>query len=511
MTSTPHLPPSNPGPDLALKYDTIAYAAQANALTQPSHLATIAILLGRVPPVVATCHVLEVGCSDGANLLPMAAALPHAHFTGCDLSGQAIASATRAAADLCLSNITFLQQDLRSLPGSGEKYDFIIAHGIYSWVPALVRDALLALAARRLARNGVMFVSYNTYPGCHVRQATWEILHAHVDALPTARERLDAARMLAGLLAEPGVAQTESDGLLRAEFAKLATQTDSALYHDDLAVPNQPFHFREFAAALARHGLAFMAEAKLSMMTTAGLSPRVAQFVAGMDLLTREQYLDYARLRRFRQSLICHADAPTTAAGIDVRIAPMHAAATTALLRAAAEGKAFDRDVTAAGPDTRATRMLLQWLVEMAPRSVAMADVDAWYRTHAPTGAQSPAVLLVNACYGGMVDFHVHPPAFAVRPSVRPKASSVVRWQIARQSSVTNLRHETLRIDDPLARSLLAALDGSCTHDDLANVIALTLPVAGRADAAERVATYLSQFALHALLEVDEDPRIVVV
>ncbi len=494
----PALPDSTA--DLARRYDTIPYAAQAHAQTHPAYLAMVATLLGRTPPPVATCQVLEIGCADGANLVPMAAVLPQAHFTGCDLSGQAIVVATRMAGDLGLTNITLLQQDLRTLLEAPATYDYIIAHGVYSWVPAPVREALLALAAARLSPQGLMYVSYNTFPGCHVRQATWEILHAHVDALPTARERLDAARALAALLAEPGAAQNETDGLLRAEFGKLAAKSDSALYHDDLAVPNQPFHFREFTTALARHGLAFVAETRLSMMTPAGLSPRIAQWVAGMDLLPREQYLDYARLRRFRQSIVGRADAPVKSHAVDARVAGMHAAASIALVRAAAEGTAFGGDPAAASPEVRAMRALLQWLVAQSPRAVPMAEATAWHAGNAPGGARSAAGILVDACYAGMVDLHVHPPKLAAEASMRPEASPLVRWQIARQPDVTNLRHETLRIDDPLARGLLAALDGTRTQDDLNALLAAALPPGERAAAPARVAMYLSHFAMHALL-----------
>ncbi|MEO6564409.1 MAG: class I SAM-dependent methyltransferase [Casimicrobiaceae bacterium] len=486
--------------ELARRYDTIAYAAQAHAQTHPAHLAMVATLLGRSPPPVATCRVLEIGCADGANLLPMAATLPRAQFTGCDLSGHAIAAATRLANDLGLTNVALLQQDLRTLLGAPGSFDYIIAHGVYSWVPEPVREALLTLAAERLSPQGLMYVSFNTFPGCHVRQATWEVLHAHVDALPTAAERLDAARSLAALLAEPGVAQNETDGLLRAEFGKLATKSDSALYHDDLAVPNQPFHFREFTAALAPHGLAFVAETKLSMMTPAGLSPRIVHWVAGMDLLAREQYLDYARMRRFRQSVVGRADAPVNMDDIATRVANMHAAASMPLVRTAAEGTAFGGDPAAASPDLRAVRALLQWLVEQTPRAIPMADAAAWHARNFPGASRSAATILVEACYAGVVDLHVHPPPLAAQASARPEASALVRWQIARQPGVTNLRHETLRIDDPLARGLLAALDGSRTHDELGALLAAALPAAERATAPARVATYLSHFALHALL-----------
>jgi 2-polyprenyl-3-methyl-5-hydroxy-6-metoxy-1,4-benzoquinol methylase len=488
--------------DLAQKYDTVAYAAQANAQSHPRHLATVATLLGLSPRSVESARVLEVGCSDGANLLPMAASLPGARFTGCDISGQAIAAARRSAGELGIGNVEFVQADLATLGNGGEPFDYIIAHGVYSWVPATVRDALLALARDRLHRDGVMFVSFNVYPGCHVRQAAWEMLRHHVAHIPDPRARLDQARALAGLIAEPSVAQTEVDGLLRHEFAKLATQSDSALFHDDLGVPNDPVYFHEFVAHLARYDLTYLGETKLSMMTAAGLTPRVQQFLSPMDRLTREQYLDFARLRRFRQSLVCRADASPSALAAHERAATMHAAASMSLVRAAAEGKAF---ADAAAPDAsgRATRRLLQWLVQEAPRVIGVQEAARWLAQHAPedaSAARPVPALLAEASYAGTVDLYIEPPPLAAAVSERPVASAIVRWQAARQPGLTNLRHEPLRIDDPHARELLVLLDGTRTRDDVTRALALRLPDAERAQAHERMATYLSNFALHGLL-----------
>src|SRR5262249_6844556 len=170
-------------------------------------LATIAAPHGLTPPPVASCRVLDVGCGDGANLLPMAAALPGATFVGCDLSRRAISAAREAVAQLGLANGTLVEGDPRELPGARRPVGYILAHGLYSWVPVEVRDALLALADERLSANGLVFVSYNVYPGCHVRQAAWETLRFHVAALDGARARLDAARALAAALAEPGRVQ----------------------------------------------------------------------------------------------------------------------------------------------------------------------------------------------------------------------------------------------------------------------------------------------------------------
>jgi len=487
---------------LARKYDAVAYAAQANAQSHPVHLATVATLLGLAPPDAETARVLEVGCSDGANLLPMAAGLPDARFLGCDIAGGAIAQARRGAEELRLPNVVFEQRDLATLGDDVQPYDYIVAHGVYSWVPPSVRDALLALARRRLSPNGIMFVSLNVYPGCHVRQAAWEMLHYHVDGIADPHARLPAARAFAALLAEPGVAQTETDAFLREELAKLATQTDSALFHDDLAVPNDPCYFHEFAAQLASHGLAYVGEAKLSTMTAAGLSPRMQQFVAGMDRLTREQYLDFARLRRFRQSLVCRDDAVPSGRPTAERAADMHVAAAMTLVRADAEGKAFTEPL-ANDASAHAARHVLQWLVREAPRIVSMTEASAWLHREAPADAAAarplPAIL-ADACYAGMVDLYTRPPALAASAGVRPRASPVARWQAQRQPGVTNLRHEPIRIDDPHALLLLTTLDGTRTRIELAADLAARLPPAERAQAGERVEAYLAQFALHGLL-----------
>jgi 2-polyprenyl-3-methyl-5-hydroxy-6-metoxy-1,4-benzoquinol methylase len=471
--------------ELARKYDAIPYAAQANAQSHPTHLATVATLLGLSPPDAATARVLEVGCSDGANLLPMAYTLPHARFTGCDIANRPIAEARKSAQELGLRNVEFQERDLATLTSGGETFDYILAHGVYSWVPAPVRDALLALARARLSRNGILFVSFNVYPGCRVRQAAWEVLHHHVDGIADPRARLDAARAFAALVAEPQATQTETDAFLRQEFAKLARQSDSALFHDDLAVPNDPVYFHEFAAHLARHGLTFLGEAKLSTMTAAGLAPRMQQLLSGMDRLVREQYLDFARLRRFRQSLVCRSDATPSQASAAQRVLAMHAAASMTLVRAAAEGKAFADPPGDA--NARALRTLLERLVREAPRVVGVAEVATWIDA---AQAKPAAALLAEACYAGSVDLYTHPPPLAVAAGERPQASAVVRWQIAHDRRLTNLRHEPLRIDDRQALDLLSRLDGTRTRSELA----------GGALTAERIDAHLAQFALHGLL-----------
>ena len=120
-------------------------------------------------------------------------------------------------------------------------------------------------------------------------------------------------------------------------------------------------------------------------------------------------------------------------------------------------------------------------------------------RSRRVSGA-NPSLYHVSGVLGGDGGLYVDPPALAAMAGDRPIASPVVRWQARRQPSVTNLRHETLRIDDPLALALLVLLDGTRARPELVAALAAQLPESERANAGERVATYLSHFALHGLL-----------
>ena len=153
---------------IAANYDAIAYDALPYPMSHPDNVAAVATMFGLAPPPIERARVLEVGCNDGANLLPMAASLPQATFTGCDIAPGAVRTANEGAKALGLANVRFLEADLAALDGG--PWDYVIAHGVYSWVPAPVRDALLALIGRSLAPGGLAFVSYNTYPGGYVRR-----------------------------------------------------------------------------------------------------------------------------------------------------------------------------------------------------------------------------------------------------------------------------------------------------------------------------------------------------
>ena len=481
---------------LAERYDQVAYAALPHPGTHPDRLATVAAFFGMRPPAVAQCRVLEVGCSDGSNLIPMALALPSAQFVGCDLSERALAAGCRRIAELGLSNIALVQEDLAALSPSHGSFDYIIAHGVYSWVPPEVRDALLALGGKRLTPNGVMFVSYNALPGCRIRQVAWDILRAHVEHIVEPRARLAEARRIAQLLGEAGKVWQEADESVRAEFRAIARRSDSVLYHDDLAVPNEPFYFRDFVANAARFGLKYLAESDLHSMSAVGVSADARAFLSTLDPLSREQYLDYVRLRRFRQSLLQRSDASTELMLHPARLEAMHVAADPSLARAADAGKVDDLARGLDPPDGARVRLVLDALIKHSPMSIAVPAL----RERFPNLPRPLEAILTDAFVSGIVSMHVHPAALVIEAGARPSASPLARLQARDGDEVTNLVHMRARLPDEHTRRLLTLLDG--THDRAALAKAMNGPAFGHdRDKARAFVDYtLGQFGRLALL-----------
>jgi SAM-dependent methyltransferase len=481
---------------LIAAYNDVAYVGTPNGASHPDHLACVATLLGLDAASVATCRVLELGCGDGANLVPMAATLPRATFVGCDFAQRPIDRARRMAADLGLTNVTLFCADVRELPADLGTFDFVIAHGLYSWIPSEVRAHVLPLIARHLAPNGVAFVSYNTYPGCHVRQAAWEMLKYHVRDIPDVKQKLPAVRGLIELLCDPARPQHPNDEALRAELVNMARLSDSALCHDDLSEPNIPVYFHEFQADATRSGLTFLAEAELHVMMASSATPRVRQALGQMDRLTREQYVDFVVFRRYRQSLLCHAQALSQFVMRPPRAAAMHAYAAPALRRASAADVAS----VAQHVDVRAVKeaVLARW-----PACVSVAELARAHAARAAVGgAQGNAgkpleTLIVELWVSGLIGLRLDPPAVAVAVSERPVAFGPARWIGREFNHVPNLYHEGIELQDATGRALLQLLDGRHTRAEL--IAAIGGPYA-RPDGPAQLEQGLERLARLALL-----------
>src|SRR5262249_8372889 len=147
---------------------------------------------------------------------------------------------------LGLRNLRLTHLDLNDFPESAGAFDYIVAHGLYSWIPEALRDRLLAVIGRHLAPNGVAFVSYNIYPGCYVRRMLWEILKFHTDHLENPRSRIAEAQALAGLLASGRDLEERHGTYFKLDLDRLMREETAHLFHDDLADVNDPVYFHQF-------------------------------------------------------------------------------------------------------------------------------------------------------------------------------------------------------------------------------------------------------------------------
>lgn len=485
---------------LAGRYDAIPYVTLPHPLTHPDRLASAATFLGIDAPEVARARVLEVGCGDGSNIIPMAAALPGATFVGCDLSTRALSEGRKTIEALGLANVRLVEEDLRALSPEHGDFDYVVAHGVYSWVPAEVRDGLFALAQSRLAPTGVMFVSYNALPGSRVRQVAWDVLHRHVDHLEDPRARLAEARKLSGMIAA-GRSYHASDDAVRAEFRAIAQSSDSELCHDTLGVPNDPVYFRDFHAHAARFVLRYLGEADLHSMSAAALSPEARKELSALDPVSREEALDFIRLRRFRQSLLCRTEARINPVPLAERIRAMHVSADRSLMQTIASGKLpdvvkqFDPANNGDGP----VRMLFEMIAQRAPQALSVAAIRN------AIGSQPlprPLDALIGDAYvSNFIVLHAHPPAVAALPGERPRAPALARLEAAAGDALTSLFHTRVRIPDSNARKLVSLLDG--TRDRAALVADINGPAfAFQRDAAGAfVDQALAQLARMGLLE----------
>jgi SAM-dependent methyltransferase len=475
---------------LARDYDEVPYTSFPDPARHPERLAAIGTLLGLDVAPLATCRVLEFACGDGSNLLPAAALLPNATFVGFDFSAHAIARAARMADELRLANVRLLQRDLRALPDEIGRFDYVIAHGLYSWIPDDVRAHVMPLIARHLAPNGIAFVSYNVLPGSHLRAIAWDMMKHHTRHIANKAAKVAAARTLLDLVALPVDGDTPTDAALRAEVRNAANGSDASLAHDDLSEPNVPVHFHAFVADTQRAGLAYLADARFGTMGGAGLAPRVLESLESLDRLEREQYLDFVRFRHFRQSLLCHAGALASFDVQPARARRLHAVPTLDLRRAAS-----DRHVmSSANADAEAVQALLlaRW-----PRSIEVAAIAEQIAQTCGSGLRLPAEDVVVDLYAeGLVDLRTVPLAVSATAGARPVAFPVARAMTREREVIPSLYHEALRYADPVGRRLLERLDGTRTREELAAAVGGPFTQQGGAARLDRALAILASKAL---------------
>jgi SAM-dependent methyltransferase len=459
-------------------YDEVFYGTHPTPQTHPGRLAALATLYGMEPAPVARCRVLELGCGDGSNLIPLAFNYPEGEFVGVDLAARPLASGRALAADLGLQNLRLLHMGIEDVPEEFGVFDYVIAHGVYSWVPAHVRDRLLAVCGAHLAPQGVAYVSYNTHPGGHVHRVLRDMMLFHVRNIEDPRLRIEQARAMAALVGAGPPASRQYSALLREEAARVAKFSDEHLYHDDLAEIQEPVYFHQFAEHAARHGLEYLTEADYFETQDQMFSEEVRAVVArlGAEVVLREQYADFLKCRQFRQTLLCLRGAAPAGGPDPARVSRLFAATHAKPASGAPDlspGVAVKFERTNGGTvttDHPLVKAALLHLSERWPQAVGFEELLDAARVRAGVGAGGAARaeharLLSESLHEmyavDLVELHACPFDFTPEIGERPCVSRLARTQLARGPMVACQRHVNVRFDDELARAMLLLADGT--------------------------------------------------
>jgi methyltransferase-like protein/2-polyprenyl-3-methyl-5-hydroxy-6-metoxy-1,4-benzoquinol methylase len=467
-------------------YDEVAYPTFPHSATHPDRLATIATQFGMKPAPVERCRVLELGCSTGANLLPMAVTLPESEFVGVDSAGKPIARGKAMVEALGLKNITLRHLDLLEMAADYGQFDYIIVHGLYAWVPAAVRDQILAICKGSLQPQGIAYVSYNTFPGCYSRLMVREMMLFHNRDFHDPQQQMQQAITLLKLLANSRMDPQIYTKVLQDEFERMSKRSREGLYHDELAEVFQPVYFHQFMEHAQRHELQLLGEADFFEMHTGGLTPQAREVLEKIsdDLILREQYLDFMCGRAFRKTLLCHKDVPLDRSGKSASVRSYYVSSQARPNSPAPDFSPETKETFTGGSGAELTtanplaRALLWYLIESQPQRIPfeklVTEVECRARRglgFVPKPEQDSASELADFVWltysAGLLDLHVYVPPFATRVSERPVASPLARLEARDGDVITTLHHRSLHLGDSLQRGLVMLVDGTRDHDAL--------------------------------------------
>ena len=440
--------------DGAFSYDELPYTGSLHPGAHPARAAGVARLFGVPAAHLESARVLELGCAQGDDLIALAAAFPGARFVGIDLGRKHVEAATAIARARGLENVQFIQGDVAELDGLG-RFDYVIAHGLYSWVPEFVAEAMLAMCESTLSEHGVAYISYNTFPGWEELGLARAALRAHVADIRSPREQVTAAhRFLAAF--ENSSADDSLTRSLRRVATRIVTATDSYLFHEFLCEDNHPVLFEDFVQRAATHRLRYVGD-----VTPGGMWGRTPR--GEMSRIAYEQRLDHEAKRSFRRSLLCH-DA------VAVRTSPDPEALRSLALSTPLERRA---DGSFTGPDGMVLWLAGDGIVSAmtqlsAARGRPVPFAEAWCRFDDAATVVDDLLDLVHA---GVVEVRAPEGPEASAVGKRPCAFAGARADLADgHACVGGLRHVTVALD-PIARFLLEKLDGTRDRNDLVSAL----------------------------------------
>lgn len=304
--------------DIKNSYDDLMYESGAFPQTAINNLEARARLMGLQPAPAANAKVLELGCSMGGNIITQALYYPDAEFVGIDLSGRQVTQGNAIIEKMGLKNVHLEEKDILTIDESFGKFDYIIVHGIWSWVPDAVKDKIFSICRNNLTEHGIAYISYNVYPSWKRQEQLREIMYfAGRDVLEEplearTRKGLDALKALAEILEnDKGLG---GGGKLPA-IQKILNHNFYYIAHEYMEAFNDPIYVNGFIEWANRHRLAYIGDTDLHVSFVSWMAEHTRERIlalAGGDYIAKEFYSDILSDRQFRRSLLCREEVGDT-------------------------------------------------------------------------------------------------------------------------------------------------------------------------------------------------------
>lgn len=505
----------------ARKYDLLPYESKPFPQSQPARLAGIARIFGLQSVPLDSARVLELGCASGGNIIPHAARYPNARFVGIDLGKAQVAAGRTRIEFLGLKNIELLCGSFTEIGEEIGSFDYIICHGVFSWVPSAVQDAICSIIRQHLSPLGIACVSYNVLPGWRMMQPIRDVLLQTLPETDDLRGRTAKARELLAFLASACPDNGPYGQTLRNWNERLTSLPDDYLCHEFLEECNEPTTVGNFVAGAARHGLGYLGDCEFAAMIVDNYPADVAAGVrtfGGNDLVANEQWLDALSGRTFRQSLLVSGQ---RMASVNRALGPDCVSGLHLVLPMGSTFARLDGEAKITLPDNRtiSTRNIVvaEVFEIICAAQPGSASIDALLSSVPVPERGNVAEALYSMVIGGIAAAQSEPAGCSLELGPLPKASLLARGDArAGLPGTTNLRHEYVTLD-PSAAAALPHLDGARSQADLVNLMVASAlegqisyaregqPVSGEADlravAAEHLPEMLAGIARAGLLE----------
>lgn len=296
-------------------YSELGYKSMPFPYTTPATLEAYAALVGVSAPNPKTARVLELGATYGGNIISQALFNPDATFVGIELSQEQVEKGNEVIVNAGLTNVSLIQSDIASIGSEIGTFDYIIAHGVYSWVDDGVKDALLRLIDEHLAEDGIAYVSYNTYPGWHTMEEVRQLMmFSNRDkAQFNHKEKVLHGKTIGSIVGSQILKYDnlkERNSKFLGALRSVMQKDEYYVGHDHLEPNNDPVYFYQFNDHLEAHNLAYLCDADLTLSMVRSFDTDIADTLDKLalnDHVAQEQYLDFMLDTTFRKSIICKA------------------------------------------------------------------------------------------------------------------------------------------------------------------------------------------------------------